>query len=197
MALTEQRGCRFLFHIWASAQSRISPDDGWTGIELALGLTILAGLAGGVPTVLGLAILRYHLYSIDLVINRTLVYDILTLGLAATYGISVVSLQQVLDPIATGSDLAVAGSTLVVAALVQPLRRRIQRVVDRRSYRRKYDAATTITIFGDHLRNAVDLDTLLVDLKTVVETTMQPATVSVWVRKPDTNNRTGNSSALA
>ena len=157
-------------------------DENWTALELTLGLTILVSISMGVPTVLGLAVLRYRLYSIDRIVNRTLVYGSLSVGLAATYGVCVVLLQYALSPLAPGSDLAVAGSTLVVAALVLPLRRHIQGSVDRHFYRQRFDATRTIEAFNANLRDAVDLESLTIDLRNVVQETMQPASVGIWVR---------------
>jgi hypothetical protein len=151
---------------------------------LALGAYALAPLVGGLnPPILaagvGAAILRYRLYDLDRVISRTLAYGLLTLLLGGSYAFVVLGLSQLLGP---GSPLVVAAATLAVAAVFQPARRRIQRAVDRRFDRRRYDAAQTIGAFGDRLRQQVDLDTLTAELLAVIEQTMQPAQASLWLR---------------
>jgi hypothetical protein len=135
-----------------------------------------------VPGMIGVAILKYRLYDIDRLINRTLVYGLLTALLGVIYTGSVFGLGQLLSPTTGESALAVAASTLAVAALFRPARQRIQAVVDRRFNRRKYNTATTIQAFSTHLREQVDLDTLSAELLAVVDQTMEPTRVSLWLR---------------
>jgi hypothetical protein len=137
----------------------------------------------GLWVAIGIAILRYRLYGIDILINRTLVYGTLTASLAALYFGVVVVLQMVLDLLSgQQSTLAVVASTLLIAALFNPLRRFIQSFIDRRFYRRKYDARQTLEAFSSKMRNETDLDALSDDLVEVVRETVQPAHVSLWVR---------------
>jgi hypothetical protein len=154
-------------------------------LELVGYVPALVGILG-IPTAVGIAILRYRLYEIDRIINRTLVYGSLTAILVAHYLGSIVWLQILFVEL-TGqrSTLAVVASTLLTAALFQPLRRRIQGFIDRRFYRRKYDARKSLEAFSAKLRDETDLDALSDDLVGVVRETMQPAHVSLWLR-PDT-----------
>jgi hypothetical protein len=136
------------------------------------------------PVSVAVAILRHHLYDIDRLLSRTLTYGALTIVLGILYAGAVVVLGQVLNPQGGDSALSVAASTLLVAALFQPLRRRIQNTVNRRFNRRRYDAANTIEAFAARLREQVDLDTLSAELLGVVDQTMQPTAASLWLRPP-------------
>ncbi len=139
-----------------------------------------------IPLAVGMAILRYRLYDIDLIIRRTLIYSLLTGTLVLAYFAIVVLLQQLFRAL-TGqdSDAAIVISTLIIAALFNPLRQRIQAFIDRRFYRRKYDAAQVLAAFGQTVRDEVDLDKLTGELLRVIDETVQPAHVSLWLREPE------------
>ena len=141
---------------------------------------LISGLLVGWPVALGVAILRYRLYEIDRLINRTLVYGLLTVLLGLGYAASVVVLGQLFGQ--DQSNLIAAGATLAPAALFRPARHRIQQGVDRRFNRRRYDAARTVEVFSTRLRDQVDLDTLTGELLAVVDRTVAPTKVSLWLR---------------
>jgi hypothetical protein len=173
---------------------------GWTiiptvpgGMESAFGwlvqLVSATWFFAAIPLAVGFAILRHNLYDIDIIIRRTLIYGVLTALLAVLYWAGVVGLQALLRPFTgAGNDLAVVATTLIIAALFLPLRRRIQAFIDRRFFRRKYDAAKTIAAFSDHVRDEVELDRLTGWLVEVVDETMRPAHVSLWLREATPNS---------
>ncbi|HJQ27767.1 MAG TPA: hypothetical protein VJ827_00380, partial [Rubrobacter sp.] len=155
---------------------------------LALEILFSAAVLGfaGIPLAIGFAVLKYRLYDIDVVINRTLVYGSLTAMLLALYFAGVSSTQAILRTF-TGQEeqqpqLAIVATTLAIAALFNPLRRRIQSFIDRRFYRSKYDARKTLEAFSAKLREETDLETLKAELVGLVRETMQPEHVSVWLR---------------
>jgi MFS family permease len=143
----------------------------------------IAGVVVGLPASVAVAILRYRLYDIDRLINRTVVYATLTAVLGLGYAGAVLALGQLFGGVGERTpNWAVAGATLAVAALFQPARRRIQQAVDRRFNRRKYNTATTIQAFSTRLRDQIDLDTLATELLAVVGQTMEPTRASLWLR---------------
>ncbi|MDP8948283.1 MAG: hypothetical protein M3N09_09335 [Actinomycetota bacterium] len=148
-----------------------------------------------IPLSIGVAVLRSRLFDIDVVINRTLVYGALTAALVAVYVTAVVVLQYLFRALTGGeSQLAIVASTLVLAALFNPLRRRIQSFIDRRFYRKKYDSAKTLAAFSAKLRDETDLDALSEDLMSVVRETVQPKYISLWLRPAhmaDSRDRAG------
>jgi hypothetical protein len=130
------------------------------------------------PVTTGVAVMRYRLYDIDVIINRTLVFGALT----AILGFSYFALVAGISSVAGESSVTVAGATLVVAALFRPLRQRIQSLIDRRFYRSKYDAEQTIADFSSKLRGEIDLDSLTSEMSAVIRATVQPTHVSLWIR---------------
>jgi len=149
-----------------------------------------------VPAAVGIAILRYRLYDIDVLIRRTLIYTALTASLALVYFGGVLVLETILQPLTGGgNDLAIVATTLLIAALFNPLRRRIQAFIDRRFYRRKYDAAQIVAAFSAHLREEVDLPALGGRLVAVVDEAVQPAGVTLWLRESSPGGSEGMQSA--
>jgi len=184
-----------LTYLIAMVASLIHPSEAWltTGSVLWLNLLTIAALLSFVtiPIAVGFAVLKYRLFEIDLLINRTLVYGSLTAMLALVYLAGVATTQAIFRSL-TGQErqpqLAVVISTLVIAALFNPLRRRIQSFIDRRFYRKKYDARKTLEVFTAKLRDETDLELLHAELIGVVKETMQPSHISLWQR-PDTFTR--------
>jgi hypothetical protein len=151
------------------------------GVDQA-GLLVTTVPVVALPAAIGVAVLRHNLFDIDRVINRTLVYGLLSALLGALYLIAVLLLGRLLLPVTGDDALAVAGSTLAVAALFQPARRRVQKLVDRRFNRRRYDAARAVAAFSTRLRDQLELDALSGELLAVVDATVQPASASLWLR---------------
>lgn len=144
---------------------------------------VVFGFAGAlVPVAIGIAILRHHLYDIDRIISRTLSYAAITVVLASVYGLVALSIGIVLGSLGEGQTIAVAGSTLLVAALFGPLRRRAQTIVDRRFDRSSYDASLTVQAMTDRLRDDVDIDRVQADVLGVVERAFHPAKAGLWLR---------------
>lgn len=166
-----------LFMFSLAMQSVEDSEDEWLGFVIVVVALML------LPVSMGVGILKHRLYDVDLVVNRALVYTALTAILALTYLGAVVLLQGLLEPVTEESDLAVAGSTLAVAALFRPLRAWVQGFIDKRFYRRRYDAAATLERFTARLRDEIELGALSSELRTVVGETMQPAHTSLWLRE--------------
>lgn len=144
---------------------------------------------GLLPVAIGIAVTRYHLYDIDVLINRTVVYGATTAAIAVMFFAGIVVLQALLRPLTSGSELAVAVSTLGSFALFQPVRRRVRDAVDRRFYRSRYDAARVVDSFAVRLRDEVDLDAVRADLLGSVQQTMAPAHMSLWLRDDSATSR--------
>jgi hypothetical protein len=146
---------------------------------------IFIGLIASFPIVVALGVFRYRLYDIDLIIRRTLIYGVLTVALALVYAGSVVVLQEVFRTL-TGSQgqsqAAIVISTLAVAALFNPLRKRVQERIDRRFYRGRYDAERVLEAFAETARRETDLETLKGDLLEVVQRSLQPESISIWLK---------------
>ena len=138
-----------------------------------------------IPISVAVAVLRYRLYDIDVLINRALVYGLTSAAIAASFFVLIIVLQTPLRPLTGGSELAVAGSTLLCFALFQPVRRRVQSTVDRRFYRSRYDATRTLDLFASRLASEVDLDAVGAELAAAVAKTVRPTHVSLWLRKPE------------
>ena len=155
----------------------------FVGQERLRALTAVAGLA--LPLALAVGILRYRLFDIDVIIRRTTSYALLTALLALVYFGSVVVLQRLLSPVTGESTAAVVLSTLLIAALFLPLRRRVQAIIDRRFFRKKYDAEQVLARFAATARDETDLDTLTAELLRVIQETMEPESVSLWLWPED------------
>ena len=133
------------------------------------------------PIAAGIAMLKYRLYEIDVIINRTLVYSTLSVALGACYFVLVASLQALLRPLTGESSIAVAASTLAVAALFRPVRRAVQGFIDHRFYRRRYDSQRVLDAFGERMRSVVNLDEVTDELVGAVKSTMRPTGMSLWI----------------
>ena len=161
--------------------SAASFDDAWpTALDVGVPILIAIGLLT-LPLTATIAILKYRLYDIDVVVNRTLVYAALTAVLVGAYALGVLVFRTLLDPVTGDNDLAIAASTLAVAALFGPARRRIQAFIDRRFYRSRYDAQQTLEGFAQRLREEVDLNALSAEVVAVIGDTVQPAFAGVWL----------------
>ncbi len=168
-------------NIVTSAPLATAPTGILGAVNAVSGFVIYVGLAL-LPIAIGVAVLRYHLYEIDRLISRTISYGILTAIVAGLFAAFILVFQAVLAPVTGSNELAVAGSTLVVAALFQPIRGRVQRLVDRRFNRTRYDAEATIAVFAARLRDEVDLEQLRAEILTTVGQVVEPTTVSLWLR---------------
>jgi len=157
-----------------------------TGLAGVVGNVAGAVAYGGfalLPVAIGIAILRYKLYEIDRLISRTISYGVLTAIVAGLFVGFILVFQAVLAPVTGSNELAVAGSTLLAAALFQPIRRRVQRLVDRRFNRSRYDAEQTVAAFAARLADEVDLDQLRAEILATVTATVEPSSISLWLRE--------------
>ena len=183
---------------WGEIEVLVLPNT-WNTLLTAAGIVVLVLCLMTVPIASGIAILRYRLYDIDLIINRTLVYGALTAVLALVYVGGVVGIGGLVRDATGGQDnsLVTAATTLVVAAVFRPARARIQALVDRRFYRREYDATQTVETFSARLRDEIDLDAMRADLMRIVQETMQPTGVSLWLRRSSTETTRRSSAATS
>src|ERR1035437_1525753 len=159
---------------------------GNNGVELIVSnVALLIAYTGFalLPVAIGIAVLRYRLYEIDRLISRTISYGVLTAIVGGLFVGFILALQALLSPVTQSNELAVAGSTLLVFGLFQPLRRRVQRLVDRRFNRSRYDAERTVAAFADRLRDEVDLDQLRAEILATVTATVEPSSVALWLRE--------------
>ena len=161
----------------------VAPEMVVDSSEWSIDPTVIALLVP--PVTMGIAIVRYRLYDIGTIVNRTLVYGLVTALIVGFYLAFVFGLQLVLDSFTSDSQLAVAASTLAAAALVRPLRTRVQTFIDRRFYRRKYNSKQTLDGLARRLRDEVDLSVVGGDVVGVVRETVQPAHVALWLKKPE------------
>ncbi|HKC77683.1 MAG TPA: hypothetical protein VKB70_04770 [Gaiellaceae bacterium] len=171
-----------LFPIAMVAVQVLDAVFGQASTEDTVGSTITGIVATAVPVATAVAVLRYRLYEIDVIVRRTLIYGAVSALLAGVYAGVVLLLQAAFGSVTRGNELAVAGSTLAVAALFRPVLRRVQTVVDRRFFRSKVDAETTLAQFGARLRHEADLESLLAEMYAVVGQTMAPAHFSLWLK---------------
>jgi hypothetical protein len=156
--------------------------DSWVVVAWLVGIVSYLAL----PMAIAIAVLRYRLYDIDKIVSRTIGYLTVTVTLAAVFAGAILAFEAVLTPLTGGNAVSVAASTLVAAALFQPLRRRVQAILDRRFNRTGYDAERTVAAFAAQLRDEVDLESLSAEVMEVVARTVAPATASLWIRRSET-----------
>jgi hypothetical protein len=173
--------------VWTSTPVAATADSGSQEFG-AFDIVGAASLAL-VPIAIGVAILRYHLYDIDRLISRTVTWALVTVVLLAVFGTGILAIQGVLTGVTNGETLAVAGSTLAAIAVFQPVRRRIQGIVDRRFDRARYDAGIVIEGLAERLRDPLDLSALGIEIVRVATETVRPASVAVWIRPPAERHR--------